>query len=88
MNLSKEAIEELRQIWKEEFGEEISCEHAEMRGKEIIRLFKVIYRPLPDHHPDVYREKRKEDLLNKATLTKEEKPPQGSGVHKRQLKLL
>ena len=39
IKLSPEAIEEFRLIWKEEFGEEISHEDAEIRGKELIRLF-------------------------------------------------
>lgn len=74
IKLSQKAIEEFRQIWKQEFGEEISCEYAEMRGKELVHLFKVIYRPLPDHHSDIRHKERKGYLPNKTTLVSEEKP--------------
>ncbi len=59
IKLSMEAIEEFRQIWKQEFGEEISCEQAETRGKELVNLFEIIYRPVTSHHPDMCHEERK-----------------------------
>jgi len=47
MALSKEAIEEYKQIYKKHFGEEISDEEARMQGENLIALFRVICRPIP-----------------------------------------
>jgi len=47
MALSKEAIEEYKQIYKEKFGEVISDEEAREQGENLIALFRVIYRPIP-----------------------------------------
>ena len=41
MQLSKEAIEEFKQIYKEEFGEEISNQEAYEQGIRLITLFKI-----------------------------------------------
>lgn len=46
MTLDKQAIDEFKQIWKKEFGEEISNERAMEEGSKLIRLFKVIYKPI------------------------------------------
>ena len=40
--LTKEQVEEFRQIWKEEFGEEISYEYAEERGGQLVELMRLI----------------------------------------------
>jgi hypothetical protein len=47
MSLSKEAIDKYKQIYKKNFGEEISDEEAREQGESLISLFRVIYRPLP-----------------------------------------
>jgi hypothetical protein len=47
MGLSKEAINEFKAIYREEFGEEISNAEAQELGESLISLFKVIYRPIP-----------------------------------------
>lgn len=47
MGLSKEAINEFKAIYREEFGEEISDAEAQELGESLISLFKIIYRPLP-----------------------------------------
>lgn len=44
MQLSKEAIEEYKRIYKEEFGEEISDEEATEQGTRLINLFRVLYK--------------------------------------------
>lgn len=44
MSLSKEAIEEYKQIYKKEFGEEISDQEAYEQGSRLIRLFEILYR--------------------------------------------
>jgi len=47
MGLSKEAIEEFKDIYHEEFKEEISDAEAQELEESLISLFKVIYRPVP-----------------------------------------
>ena len=47
MALSKEAIEEYKQIYKKNFGKEISDEEAREQGENLIALFRVICRPIP-----------------------------------------
>jgi len=47
MGLSKEAIEEFKTIYREEFKEEISDAEAQELGESLISLFKIIYRPIP-----------------------------------------
>ena len=45
MGLSKKAIEEFKDIYREEFKEEISDAEAQKMGERLISLFKIIYRP-------------------------------------------
>jgi len=47
MRLSKEAIEEFKKIYREEFGKKISDEEAQEKGQRLLSLFKIIYRPIP-----------------------------------------
>lgn len=51
MKLSREAIEEFKAIYKEEFGEVLTDIEAQDKGYSLLRLFKIIYRPLPDKQP-------------------------------------
>jgi len=48
MQLSKEAIEEFKQIYKAEFGEEISDQEATEKAIRLINLIRVIYRKIPE----------------------------------------
>lgn len=48
MSLSEIAIEEFKEIYYKEFGTTISDEEAEEKGTNLISLFKIIYRPIPD----------------------------------------
>ncbi|HEX3033940.1 MAG TPA: hypothetical protein VHT73_02260 [Thermodesulfobacteriota bacterium] len=43
MRLSKEAIEEFKEIYRKKFGEVISDEEAYEKGLRLLRLFKLIY---------------------------------------------
>jgi hypothetical protein len=52
MALSKEAIEEFKKIYLEEFKEEISDAKAQELGESLISLFKIIYRPIPPKKRD------------------------------------
>lgn len=45
--LSKQAVMDYQKIYKQTFGEEISYEEAERQGIRLLRLFKVIYKPIP-----------------------------------------
>lgn len=44
--LSKETVEDYRRIYKVTYGMEISYEEAERQGLQLLRLFKVIYKPI------------------------------------------
>lgn len=44
--ISNQAILEYRQIYKKEFGEEISLEEAAEQGMKLLKLFEIIYRPI------------------------------------------
>jgi len=48
MSLSETAIKGFKEIYYEEFGVMISDEEAEEKGTNLISLFKIIYRPIPD----------------------------------------
>lgn len=47
MELSKKAIEEYKEIYQEEFGETLTDQETYEQASNLLRLFKVIYRPLP-----------------------------------------
>jgi hypothetical protein len=44
--ISKEALEEFKQIWREEKGEEISDEFAMEEATNLLTLYNAIYRPI------------------------------------------
>jgi len=46
MELSKEALEEFKIIYKEDFGEKISDDKALDLATRLVTLFKVIYKPI------------------------------------------
>ena len=54
MQLSKEAIEEFKRIYKTEFGEEISDREATEKAIRLINLIRVIYRRIPADREDKY----------------------------------
>lgn len=45
--LSREAINEFKQIYREEYGQELSEQEAVKLATEFITFFKAIYRPIP-----------------------------------------
>jgi hypothetical protein len=49
MGLSKEAIEEFKKIYREEFHEEITDAQALEMGEGLLDLFEIIYRPIPEN---------------------------------------
>lgn len=62
MSLSKEAIEEFQQIYKQEFGEEIAEEKADQLGSSLIGLFKIIYRKIPEESGEELKKKEGIDV--------------------------
>jgi len=58
--LSQQAIEEYKAIYKKEFGEDITDAEAEEQGMKLLRLFKIIYRPIPKAWSKEYDKKLKE----------------------------
>ena len=48
MKLSREAIEEFKVIYQEEFEGVLSDAEAQEMGLRLLRLFQILYRPLPD----------------------------------------
>jgi len=44
--LSQQALQEFKQIWKEEYQEEISDESAIEKGSNLLVLFDNVYRPI------------------------------------------
>lgn len=47
MKLSETAIKEFKEIYYREYGKSISDEEAQEIGQRLIRLFRIIYRPIP-----------------------------------------
>jgi hypothetical protein len=54
MQLSKEAVEEFKRIYKVEFGEEISDREATEKAIRLINLMRVIYRKIPEDQENKY----------------------------------
>lgn len=48
MELSKKAIEEYKEAYKKAFGREISDKEAQELAFELLSLFKIIYKPVPE----------------------------------------
>ena len=47
--LSPDAIREYKEIYKAEFGIELTDAEAEEQGLRLLRLFSLLLRPLPDN---------------------------------------
>lgn len=62
MRLSKEAIEEFQEIYAEEFGETISDEEAQEIGENLISLFRIIYRPIPNTDKQSLKDEKDTDF--------------------------
>jgi hypothetical protein len=45
--LSHKAIDDFKSIYKQEFGESISNQEAKEKGEKLLRLFSIIYKPIP-----------------------------------------
>lgn len=60
-SLSRKAIEEYKAIYKKEFGEDSTDTEAEEQGMNLLRLFQIIYKPIPKSWRIVYSNKQKQD---------------------------
>jgi len=47
--INDEAAKEFQEIYKKEFGEEISLEEAKEKGWRLIRLMRVLYKEVSDN---------------------------------------
>lgn len=45
--ISKEQLEKFKEIYKNQFGEELSDQDALEKATKLLNMMKVIYRPLP-----------------------------------------
>ncbi len=46
--LSAQAIGEYQDIYKRKFGSEISADEAKAQGEKLLRVFRIIYQPIPN----------------------------------------
>lgn len=58
--ISKESLEEFKNIYKKEFKEEISDEVALDKATRLINLVKAVYKPMTKEEYDAVRKRRKE----------------------------
>lgn len=56
--MSKEAIEEFKEIYKEEFGEKISNQKALELAQNLLNLFRAIYKPIPFEKKEEFKKLR------------------------------
>jgi len=47
MQLPPKAVTEYQKLYKQEFGRELTYEKAEAQGMKLLRLFQIIYKPIP-----------------------------------------
>ena len=45
--LSRQALNDFKSIYKQEFGEDISDQEAKEKGEKLLKLFGIIYKPIP-----------------------------------------
>ncbi|MEX2210026.1 MAG: hypothetical protein WD846_04045 [Patescibacteria group bacterium] len=57
MHLTDEDIDGFRRIYKKRFGEDISREEAREEGSSLLRLMKVVYKPVTQEQVDSLRER-------------------------------
>jgi hypothetical protein len=55
MQLSKQAIQELQEIYRAEYGATLTDAEAQDLGQRLLALFQLLARPLPPHARDTPR---------------------------------
>ena len=61
MELSKDAIEEFKDIYYQEFGERISDKEVQEMGVNLLSLFEIIYRPISKFGEQNSKDKNNKD---------------------------
>ena len=64
MSLSKEAIEEFKEIYRQEFSEEIDDQKALELALNFLNLFKVIYKPITKKEFEEFKNQNLPSLNN------------------------
>ena len=59
--ISKQALEEFKEVWRKEFGTEISNEFAMEQAVNLLTMFNAIYRPVKKEWMDEYESKHGKD---------------------------
>lgn len=67
--LSKEALEDFKKIWREQFGEDISNEDAMEQATRLLNICRVVFQPMPKAW-----EKRYNELLRGRAKKKKANP--------------
>jgi hypothetical protein len=58
--LSKQAVDEFKQLYKKEYGEELNDFVASEAANRLVRMFEIIYKPIPKEWEEKYNEIKKE----------------------------
>lgn len=58
--LSKEAIEEFKKLYKEQYGEELNDFVASEAANRLVRMMDLVYRPIPKAWEEEYNRIKKE----------------------------
>jgi len=58
--LSDEQIKKFQKIYKKRFGKEINREEAYEKGVKLIRLVKLVYKPMTEEEYKMVKKRRKE----------------------------
>jgi len=62
MRLSKEAVEEFKDIYYKRFGEKLSDEKAKELAERLVLLYKAVYHPFPEDNNRDENDKRSDSL--------------------------
>ena len=52
MEIKAERIEELRKLYKEAYGKDLTYAEAEEIGQRLVTLYRLLRKPLPNEKPD------------------------------------
>jgi hypothetical protein len=52
MEIKTERIEELRKLYKEAYGKDLTYAEAEEMGQRLVMLYRLLRQPLPKEKPD------------------------------------
>ena len=53
--ISPELLQEFKQLYAAQYGEELPDQEALERALSLLRLFRAIYKPIPAHKQDLYK---------------------------------